>query len=103
MSAYKRTSSESPEAGIPSKRSSPWCDSMGAASPSAKSVSNNRMKVHVRVRPLNEREQNGRRVIDVVDDQMLVFDPQEDDGEYIYHGRKYKEIGKRPPKNIQFV
>lgn len=81
----------------------PSC-TLSSTSPSS-STNLNRMKVHVRVRPLNAREQIGDRkvVIDVVDEQMMVFDPKVDDQEYYYHGRKYKEIGSKPNKNLQFV
>lgn len=60
-----------------------------------------KIKVHIRVRPENERELKTRRVVEVIDDQMLLFDPMVDDG-YTYHGKRYKEIGKRMNKDLTF-
>ncbi|OTF84198.1 kinesin-like protein KIF18A-like protein [Euroglyphus maynei] len=67
----------------------------------------NRIKVCVRVRPLKstELENNTKSIIDVIDKSLLVFDPyiyEEDDNQYEYHGKRFKEIGKKANKNLQF-
>jgi kinesin family protein 18/19 len=99
-SNLKRLSLEKREDEIPAKRCAKWTEET-----SSPSKGFNRMRVHVRVRPLSEREINSgsKETIDVVDSQMLVFDPIDQNQEYVYHGRKYKEIGRRPNKNMQFV
>lgn len=68
---------------------------------------NDRIKVCVRVRPLKpiELETNTKSIIDVIDNSLLVFDPyiyDEDNNQYEYHGKRYKEIGKKANKNLQF-
>ena len=68
---------------------------------------NDRIKVCVRVRPLKpiELETNTKSIIDVIDKSLLVFDPyiyDEDNNQYEYHGKRYKEIGKKANKNLQF-
>ncbi|RWS14608.1 kinesin-like protein KIF18A [Dinothrombium tinctorium] len=62
----------------------------------------NRIRVFVRVRPQSEKEANTSTVIDIIDKQMLVFDPLIESDDYIYHGKKYKTIGKRGNKNETF-
>lgn len=65
------------------------------------------IKVVVRVRPLNEKEseQNNRVVIDVVDEQMLVFDPKEEMRPFFYQGvqQPNKNYLKRGNKELKFV
>lgn len=56
-----------------------------------------RLMVYVRVKPLDDEQS----IIDVVDDQRLVFDPRREDQptpEYYYNGRKFKSIGIKPKK-----
>lgn len=65
------------------------------------------MRVCVRVRPLNakELEAGAKSIIDVIDNNLLVFDPfvyDEANDQYQYHGKTYKEIGKKANKNLQF-
>lgn len=62
----------------------------------------NKIRVYIRVRPENEREHTSRRVVEVIDDRLLIFDPREDDG-YTYRGVKYKEIGKKANKDLTFT
>lgn len=66
---------------------------------------NNRLQVYVRVRPMNDCD--GRTIIDIVDDQALVFDPidaeNEPTDEYIYHGEKHRYIGARKKKNFKYM
>jgi len=52
------------------------------------------IRVAVRVRPENERELGGtfRNVIEVIDDRMLVFDPENNGDDFFYHGKK---VGRR--------
>ncbi|XP_059061400.1 kinesin-like protein KIF18A isoform X2 [Achroia grisella] len=65
------------------------------------------IKVVVRVRPLNEKEleQNGRIVVDVVDEKMLVFDPKEEIRPFFYQGvqQPNKNYLKRANKELKFV
>lgn len=107
--SLKRSSFESIEEGTPAKRSPKCLESTEKTV--IQSESSNRMRVYVRVRPLNEREESGgsKKTIDVIDSQLLVFDPieiddnQTTDDQYVYHGKRYREIGRRPNKNLQFV
>lgn len=66
----------------------------------------NRMKVCVRVRPLSQKETlaEAKNNIDVIDNNMMVFDPLVSSPQdyYYYRGKNYKEIGKRANKNLQF-
>ncbi|RWS31043.1 kinesin-like protein KIF18A [Leptotrombidium deliense] len=63
---------------------------------------NSRIRVFVRIRPESEKETNSLNVIDVIDSQMLVFDPLIENQDFVYHGKRYKEIGKRANKNATF-
>lgn len=67
----------------------------------------NRMKVCVRVRPLSSKEEEAgtKKIIDVFDDKSLVFDPvvyEDTTNKYVYHGKVYKEVGKKGNKNLPF-
>lgn len=63
---------------------------------------NNRLMVYVRVRPVND----GRSIVDIVDDTSLIFDPMDTENEptdeYYYHGKKYKSIGTKKKKNVAY-
>ncbi|CAL7950935.1 unnamed protein product [Xylocopa violacea] len=65
------------------------------------------IKVIVRVRPQNEREQqnNCKTVIKVVDDKMLIFDPKEEENPFFYHGvaQKSRDLLKKQNKELQFI
>lgn len=63
-----------------------------------------RMRVFVRVRPENEREMrsDARKVVEPIDDQLVVFDPLYEEEQYYYRGKVYKEPGRKQHKNIQF-
>ncbi|XP_050677004.1 kinesin-like protein KIF18A isoform X2 [Leptidea sinapis] len=65
------------------------------------------IKVVVRVRPMCEKEknQNNRTAVEVVDEQMLVFDPKEEDRPFFYHGvqQPNKNFLKRANKELKFV
>ncbi|CAG2100216.1 unnamed protein product [Medioppia subpectinata] len=106
--SLKRSSYERMEdMGSPAKRSSNWSESVEPSDSDA----SNRMRVFVRVRPLNDNDNTNasKKSIDVIDSQLLVFDPielddnQTTDDQYVYHGKRYREIGRRPNKNLQFV
>ncbi|GLV42648.1 Kinesin-like protein at 67A [Carabus blaptoides fortunei] len=60
-----------------------------------------------RVRPPNQKEQgnNSRTVIKVVDSNVVVFDPKEDDEPFFYHGvqQRGRDLLKKANKNIQFL
>ncbi|KAL7037236.1 hypothetical protein ACKWTF_009125 [Chironomus riparius] len=62
------------------------------------------IKVAVRVRPFNRREleQNQRSIIRVLDNQSLIFDPDEDEDEFFFHGTKqtHRDITKRVKKKL---
>uniref|UniRef100_UPI00398EA607 kinesin-like protein KIF18A n=1 Tax=Pristiophorus japonicus TaxID=55135 RepID=UPI00398EA607 len=66
----------------------------------------NHVKVYIRVRPENSREQNGshHKVVHVVDKHMLVFDPKVEEMNFFY-GRKgqCRDLNKRKNKDLQFV
>lgn len=65
---------------------------------------NNRLMVYVRVKP--QLDSDGKSVIDIVDNESLVFDPidseNEPTDEYFYHGKKFKSIGARKNKNSSY-
>ncbi|KAL7733782.1 hypothetical protein ACLKA6_011505 [Drosophila palustris] len=62
------------------------------------------IKVVVRVRPYNrrEQEQNQRCIIKVMDRSSLLFDPDEEDDEFFFQGTKqqYRDISKRTNKKL---
>lgn len=66
------------------------------------------IRVAIRVRPFNrhEMEQNQRNIIQVLDSQNLVFDPEDDPKEFFYHGikQKHRDLTKRQRKkmNMQY-
>lgn len=64
------------------------------------------IRVVVRVRPSNdkEQEQNYHNVVNVVDDQMLVFDPKDEEAHFFYHGvqQKRRDLLKKPKKDLTF-
>ena len=66
----------------------------------------NRMQVFVRVRPQNDKELNNtslKRVLHIADDKQMIFDPREDRlNTYFYQGKMFKEVGKKPNKNLEF-
>ncbi|XP_038664246.1 kinesin-like protein KIF18A [Scyliorhinus canicula] len=66
----------------------------------------NHVKVFIRVRPENSREQNGQhhKVVHVVDKHMLVFDPKVEEINYSYGCKvKHRDLNKRKNKDLQFV
>ncbi|KAG5263843.1 hypothetical protein AALO_G00269220 [Alosa alosa] len=64
------------------------------------------VKVVVRVRPPNEREQTSgfKRVVQVVDSHMLIFDPKEQEVTF-FRGQKIanRDVRKRANKDLKFV
>lgn len=62
------------------------------------------MEVVLRVRPLNgrEMEQNQRNIIRLADDYTIIFDPEEDEEEFFFHGAKqtHRDITKRAHKKL---
>ncbi|XP_005150777.2 kinesin-like protein KIF18A isoform X2 [Melopsittacus undulatus] len=66
----------------------------------------NHVKVVVRVRPetQKERESNFTKVVHVVDQHILVFDPKEEEVSF-FHGKKmtHRDINKRQKKDLKFV
>ncbi|XP_055619171.1 kinesin-like protein KIF18A [Toxorhynchites rutilus septentrionalis] len=62
------------------------------------------IRVAVRVRPFNRREleQNQRNIIKVLDKTTLMFDPDEDEDEFFFHGMKqtHRDITKRVKKKL---
>ncbi|KRT80094.1 Kinesin, partial [Oryctes borbonicus] len=64
------------------------------------------IKVVVRVRPPNDREtgDNSRVAVKVINDQLLVFDPEEDSQPFFYHGveQKRRDLLKKSHKNMKF-
>lgn len=65
-----------------------------------------RMQVYVRIRPLNDREESNnthREIVSPIDEASLVFDPpMDEENQYYYQGKTYKEPGKRKNKNLRF-
>ncbi|XP_059508138.1 kinesin-like protein KIF18A isoform X2 [Stegostoma tigrinum] len=66
----------------------------------------NHVKVFIRVRPENAREQNEshHKVVHVVDRHMLLFDPKEEEINYSYGCKvRHRDLNKRKSKDLQFV
>ncbi|XP_014243876.1 kinesin-like protein KIF18A isoform X2 [Cimex lectularius] len=66
---------------------------------------NSKVKVFVRVRPFNEKEHScGCKVINVVDNNTLVFDPKETNEPFFFRGvvQKSRDINKRANKDMLF-
>ncbi|NXJ82011.1 KI18A protein, partial [Trogon melanurus] len=66
----------------------------------------NHVKVVVRVRPESEKEKDGNfsKVVYVVDQNILVFDPKEEEVSF-FHGKRvaHRDINKRKKKDLKFV
>ncbi|XP_077084784.1 kinesin-like protein KIF18A [Siphateles boraxobius] len=64
------------------------------------------VKVVVRVRPLNNKEKDGncKKVVHVVDNHMLVFDPKEEEVTF-FRGQRVgnRDVRKRANKDLKFV
>ncbi|KAG9352705.1 hypothetical protein JZ751_021119, partial [Albula glossodonta] len=64
------------------------------------------VKVVVRVRPENSKEQEGnyKKIVHVVDNHMLIFDPKEQDLTFFRAQRlRNRDVNKRPNKDLKFV
>ncbi|KAG8038173.1 hypothetical protein G9C98_006498 [Cotesia typhae] len=65
------------------------------------------IKVIVRVRPANDREdqENFRTVVKVIDDKMMIFDPKEEKNPFFYRGvvQKGRDLLKKQNKELQFI
>ncbi|XP_037802306.1 uncharacterized protein LOC119596972 isoform X2 [Penaeus monodon] len=65
------------------------------------------LKVVVRVRPQNVKEQdcNARCIVKLVDDHMMVFDPKEEEDEFFFRGvrQRTRDLNKRQHKEQKFV
>ncbi|NXI47179.1 KI18A protein, partial [Galbula dea] len=66
----------------------------------------NHVKVVVRVRPESQKEKDGNfsKVVHVVDQHILVFDPKEEEVSF-FHGKRltHRDITKRTKKDLKFV
>ncbi|XP_025897027.1 kinesin-like protein KIF18A [Nothoprocta perdicaria] len=64
------------------------------------------VKVVVRVRPESQKERDGNftKVVHVVDQNLLVFDPKEEEVSF-FHGKRlaHRDINKRKQKDLKFV
>ncbi|KFQ37507.1 Kinesin-like KIF18A, partial [Mesitornis unicolor] len=66
----------------------------------------NHVKVVVRVRPESQKEKDGNfsKVVHVVDQHILVFDPKEEEVSFFHQKRQtYRDITKRQNKDLKFV
>ncbi|NXS58622.1 KI18A protein, partial [Brachypteracias leptosomus] len=66
----------------------------------------NHVKVVVRVRPESQKEKDGNfsKIVHVVDQHILVFDPKEEEVSF-FHGKRlaHRDITKRKQKDLKFV
>ncbi|XP_010081859.1 PREDICTED: kinesin-like protein KIF18A, partial [Pterocles gutturalis] len=66
----------------------------------------NHVKVVVRVRPESQKEKDGnfKKVVHVLDQHILVFDPKEEEVT-LFHGKRltHRDITKRQQKDLKFV
>ncbi|XP_068210471.1 uncharacterized protein [Palaemon carinicauda] len=71
------------------------------------SASKANVKVVVRIRPYNSRElENGsRRVVKVVDEHMMIFDPKVDDEDFFFKGvrQRTRDFNRRQHKEQKFI
>ncbi|XP_044269187.1 kinesin-like protein KIF18A isoform X2 [Tribolium madens] len=78
---------------------------LGKKGPPVRSSAN--IRVVVRVRPPNEKEQgdNSRDVVRIVDDQVLIFDPKCHSQAFFYHGveQKGRDLLRKANKDMQFM
>ncbi|XP_059490928.1 kinesin-like protein KIF18B [Neocloeon triangulifer] len=79
------------------------------ATPSAKgsATCSSNIKVLLRVRPSSRKELDDNRwrdVVEVVDKDLVIFDPKEEEDFFFHHGKKqaFRDINKKQPKNLQF-
>ncbi|NWS68347.1 KI18A protein, partial [Crotophaga sulcirostris] len=66
----------------------------------------NHVKVVVRVRPETQKERDGNfaKVVNVVDQHILVFDPKEEEVNFFHRKRiVHRDINKRQKKDLKFV
>lgn len=65
------------------------------------------IKVVVRCRPPNEKEvaSNHTNIIKFLNDQMLIFDPKQDEEQFYFHGVRQlaRDVTKRPNRNLNFL
>lgn len=71
-------------------------------------VSNDNVRVVVRVRPMNDQEieNNSTSIIHVLDENVLIFDPKQDNSpSNFFHGRKvrHRNMLKRKNRDIRFA
>ncbi|XP_012256970.2 kinesin-like protein KIF18A [Athalia rosae] len=73
----------------------------------SESASQANVKVIVRVRPESERESqsNHRKVVKIIDDKMLIFDPKAEENPFYFQGvaQKGRDLLKKQNKEIQFM
>ncbi|NWU97640.1 KI18A protein, partial [Upupa epops] len=66
----------------------------------------NHVRVIVRVRPESQKEKDGNfnKIVHVVDQHMLVFDPKEEEVSF-FHGKRvtHRDLNKRQKKDLKFV
>lgn len=64
------------------------------------------MKVFIRVRPPNTKEIEGagRNIVKIINEDVLIFDPRQDDSEFFFHGVKQslRDIAKKKNKEMDF-
>ncbi|EFX74314.1 hypothetical protein DAPPUDRAFT_129226 [Daphnia pulex] len=70
-------------------------------------VQSSNIRVAVRVRPFNERENStsSRNSVKVANDKLLVFDPKDEDDNFFYHGVKQnnRDFTKKAHKDAHFA
>lgn len=85
----------------------PFCVAIAHDSFKMENHKHRNMQVVLRVRPLNrsELEQNQRNIIQIADANTIIFDPDEDEDEFFFHGTKqsHRDITKRVNKNLTMV
>ncbi|KAG1650769.1 Kinesin-like protein KIF18A [Nymphon striatum] len=90
--------------GSPRKR--PGRSSIGSSSSDLRDTKSN-VKVIVRVRPQNEREEQAGQepVIKVIDENILVFDPKEEQNDFYFRGKRQKgrDLLKKPKKDLKLA
>ncbi|KAI4493090.1 hypothetical protein M0802_009640 [Mischocyttarus mexicanus] len=72
-----------------------------------KNKSETNIKVIVRVRPpnANELQLNSKKIVNILDDKMLIFDPKEKENPFYYQGvvQKGRDLSKKQNKELQFM
>ena len=89
---------------LPTRRKRRHSPDVGGSTTSQNDAESSNVKVVVRVRPENEREKGSRVVTQVMNENVLVFDPKENTESGYNGGRKKpRDLRKRQNRDLKFA